>query len=134
MSVQILHGLKLAAEPPKRITSRKTAWTVSFRASDAIIDELDKICRGLNASRGDVLRTAAVEFIEKCTAMGVIDKPHSLAPASAPPSPVQPQMHDAYRGNGRSDFTATQAVNERQASRKHAGKQGERLVDKTPSR
>lgn len=130
--IQIVHGPQLKPEPEKPGSRPPTTLNVGFRATISTIDRVAKAARAKGVLPADIWRSAVIAFLDQFELSAAAYGTEPLAPA--PSAPVQPMLVDAWRGNGKADFAGGQALQRRREQRKAQGAQGERVVDKTPTR
>lgn len=131
-AIAILHGPGLApAKPQPGAKRRPCTWAITARMQAATVDALERLARVNGCHRGDIVRTAVVEFLEKHTNA---DSEHAHNDTTSIPSLSQPRLASPYTGSGGSDQSALKASVTRQNQRKQQGNSGERLIDKASSR
>lgn len=127
--MNILHGVKMQPErvEPKR-DGRNYGFPYSARINPEMAAAVDRIAAKHGVKVSDVVRSAILAFIRLEGETTTVDNAEPVTDRS-PPSAPHPAKRDRYRGDGRSDFAATQQVNQRNKTHK-----GGRLVDKSPVR
>lgn len=129
MVVQVLHGPSLA--PAKQVLGlkrRPCTWAITARMQPKTVDDLERLARQNGCTRGDIVRTAVAEFLEKHADTTAA---HTVTDPTPPQNVPQPRLATPYRGSGGSDQATLKASATRQEARKQQGKQGERLMDKS---
>lgn len=132
MSVQILHGPGLrAVRPSPGIKRQPCTWTISARMQPLEVDAIERLARLHNCKKGDIIRTAVVQFLSQNAPAPTVDTLQDQVP---PPAALQPRTAKPYTGNGGSDQNTIRASQASTAARKANGNVGERLVDKATAR
>jgi hypothetical protein len=129
MSPTILHGPGLrSARPSPGIKRQPCTWTISARMQPQAVDAIERLARQNGCLKGDIVRTALVEFLAKYEPATTVDTVTDPTPTQNVP---QPRLSSPYTGSGGSDQNAIRASANRSEQRKATRMQGERLVDKS---
>lgn len=133
MSVPILHGPGLLPEKPGKINRKAPPiWVYGAALNPQMATEVDQLAASQGVTVSDVIRTALKQLLDLNRELKGIPLPHT--DSSSAPAIAQPRLASAYRGDGGSDMGALRQVKVRQSERLARQLQGEKMVDKAPSR
>lgn len=139
MTLPIVHGPQLRSSPPRNGERRQpVTWSYGCRLNADMATKVDNLARENGVKVADIIRTALHVFLGgepiPSNDPGRTFKLTEQTPPNTHTGPPTPTQHDRYRGNGKSDFSRSMAVNRSNQDRKSSGNSGERLMDKTPVR